>query len=461
MNSAARGNKRISSMSSLPELFFGRWTGGTHFFQKASPPRGETASYVLSPPFPSRFQERDRGNPLFSKKRVPPKNHTPQGGAMNFLYILAALLLLGILVTIHESGHFFAARMTGIPVKEFAIGFGPKILSWKRKKHDTQFFLRLIPAGGYCMFYGEDDAQGKAKNDPRAIQNFAVWKRFITIFMGPMMNFILALVAATTLYMAVGESTDVTFTYSTVQAVSQGSPAEAAGLQAGDVILSINGQDAAGLAPEDAPGVTLQDGLPQKNGVLYTRFSYLLDACQPQDAPLTLEISRSGETLTAALTRVYDEKEARYLMGVTVMPQYTANYAPVSLFRAASLGADYCVRAAGSILTSLKDVITSGQGLADGAGPVGIVQMIAEETQASGWLTYAQLLVLISVNLGLFNLIPIPGLDGARLVFLIIEGIRRKPVPQKVEAYVHMSGYLILMCLMIVLTYKDILRIFK
>ncbi|HSK68625.1 MAG TPA: site-2 protease family protein, partial [Candidatus Limnocylindria bacterium] len=104
---------------------------------------------------------------------------------MTFLYVLAAVALFGILITVHEAGHFFAARFMRIPVREFAIGFGPKLLHWKSRKHDTDFYLRAIPLGGYCAFYGEDDAQGEYKDDPRAFGRYPVWKRLVTIAMGP------------------------------------------------------------------------------------------------------------------------------------------------------------------------------------------------------------------------------------------------------------------------------------
>ena len=372
---------------------------------------------------------------------------------MTVFYIIAAIVMLGIMVTVHESGHFWAARMTGIPVKEFAIGFGPKILQWKSKKHDTQFFLRLIPAGGYCMFYGEDDTQGKeAENDPRAMGNFAVWKRIVTVAAGPVMNFLLALAVAACIFIAVGEDTHGAYGYTVNQSVVPGSAAEDAGLQSQDVILSINGQDAKGLSP---------------NGDSY-QVSYLIDQYAKADQALTVGLQRGNDTLNVNVTPRFDEGENRYLLGVTLLVQYTPGYTPVTLPRAVALGADYCVQAGGAIISSLRDLITTGKGLDETSGPVGIIQLIAEETQTAAqtsgtdaWLTYAQLLVLISVNLGLFNLIPIPGLDGSRIVFLIIEGIRRKPVPRKVEAYVHTTGYVLLLGLMLFMTFKDVLKIFR
>ena len=370
---------------------------------------------------------------------------------MTLLFILAAILMLGIMVTIHEAGHFWAARWTGSPGKEVAIGFGPRLLQWKRKKYETQFFLRLIPAGGYCMFYGEDDVEEKEKDDPRAMHHFAAWRRIVTVAAGPVMNFVLALIVAACIFASVGEDTHGVYGYTVIQSVVPGSPAEAAGLKSQDVILSINGEDASGLAAD---------------GENY-KVSALIDACAG-DGPLSVAVKRGNETLTVQATPRYDEAEKRHMLGVTLLVQYTPGYTSVSLPRAVQLGARYCVQAGGAILGSLRDLVTTGRGFEESSGPVGIIRLIAEETQsaaktsgAGAVITYAQLLVLISVNLGLFNLIPIPGLDGSRIVFLLIEAVRGKPVPRKAEAYVHTAGYVLLLGLMLVMTFKDVLRIFE
>ena len=372
---------------------------------------------------------------------------------MNLFYILAALVMLGVMVMVHEAGHFFAARLTGIPVKEFTIGFGPKLHSWKSKKYDTVFSLRAILAGGACMFYGEDDAKGKeAKTDPRAIGNFAVWRRAVTIFMGPLMNFFLALLVAILLFGMVGEDTQGYFEYPVVSGVEADSPAAEAGFRVNDRLISVNGEDARGLN---------EDGTALK-------ITLLINAYRPEGDPLAIEALRGEETVSLAVRPLYSEKEGRYLMGVSLNTGYVPGYTPVSLPRAAALGFRYCVQAGGAILGGLKDLITTGKGIEESAGPVGIVKLIAEETQKSAAesfreavITYGELLVLISVNLGLFNLLPIPGLDGSRIVFLVIEAIRRKPVPQKVEAWVHLSGYMFLLCLLLVMTFKDVVSIFR
>ena len=362
---------------------------------------------------------------------------------MTILSILAAILMLGVLVMIHEAGHFFAARVTGIPVKEFSIGFGPKLVSWKSKKNDTAFSLRAVPAGGFCMFYGEDDPDADQK-DPRALNNQNVWKRFFSVAMGPIMNFVLALVAATVLFCVIGEDTQGTVGRVFIDSVEEGSPAASAGFQAGDAILRINGQDASGMA---------------ENGQL--RVQQRISEYREGDAPLVFTVQRGESQVECSAVPKYDEAEQRYLVGITMSYEYIPGYTRVTLPRAARLGADYCVRAGGAVLEGLKALVTTREGIQNSAGPVGIVRMIAEETRDYGLSAYVQMMILISVNLGLFNLLPIPGLDGSRLLFLLAEAVRGKPVNQKIEAYVHLAGYALLLALLVVITCRDVLNIFK
>ncbi len=364
---------------------------------------------------------------------------------MTVLYVIAAILMLGVMIMIHECGHFWAARLTGVPVREFALGFGPKLLERKSRKYDTMFVLRLIPAGGYCAFYGEDNPGQAESDDPRMYNNAKAYKRFITILMGPVMNFVLALVVAVGFYWATGEVTDAVYGRCEVKSVSEGGPAALGGLMAGDEVVSVNGADASGL---------------DDSGENY-RLITMISSYREGDAPLSMVVLRNGEEHTAQVTPLYSQADGRMMIGVTLQGHADYVYSPVSFFRSVSLAFDYCVRAGSTILNSLKNLVTRGEGLEDVGGTVRIVQVIAEETREYGLEAYVSLLILISVNLGLFNLLPIPGLDGSRLLFLIVEAILRRPLNRKVEAAVHLTGYAILLMLFVVLTYKDILRLFS
>ena len=354
---------------------------------------------------------------------------------MSILYILLALLLLGILITVHEFGHFISARMCGIAVKEFSIGFGPKLLQWKSKKHETLFSVRPIPLGGYCMFYGDtdDDPDGtKMKDDPRNYNNAAVWKRMISVFSGPLMNFVLAFVVAVVLMAVYGVTAATPF----VASVDEGKPAALAGLQAGDRFVTVRGVDMTNAAVTDVSAA-------------------IGDMSQGDTVDLT--VLRNGEELSFTIVPQYSEAEKRYLIGITIQQGYQK--LPGGLVIPAAW--ETCVDASHTILDALGKLVTTGEGLDQTSGPVGVVQLVAEQTQQGGFEIYLYLTVIISINLGLMNLLPIPGLDGSRLVFMAIEAVRRKPVSQKIESVIHLCGYALLLGLMLFFTFKDVLRIFQ
>lgn len=353
---------------------------------------------------------------------------------MSLLYVLLAIVLLGVLISVHEFGHFAAARLCGIPVKEYSIGFGPKLLQWRSKKHETVFSIRPIPLGGYCMFYGDtdDDPDGKNKDDPRNYNNAPVWKRMISVAAGPLMNFVLAFAVAVILMAAYGVTIGTPF----VASVTEGMPAAQSGLMAGDEFVSVGGYDMTDRT--------------------VTEVSEAIGSLGAGEA-IEITVLRDGEEHALTLTPTYDAAEQRWMIGIMIQQGYKP--LPSGLIVPAAW--DACVNASTAILTALGKLFTTGEGLDQTSGPVGVVQLVAEQTRQGGLEIFLNLMVIISINLGLMNLLPIPGLDGARLVFMAIEAVRRKPVDQKIEAMVHLGGYVVLFGLMIFFTFKDVARIFQ
>jgi len=339
-----------------------------------------------------------------------------------FGYILAALFLLGVLIMMHELGHYLAARWCGLQVKEFAIGMGPKIYS-RKGKQGTLFSLRALPVGGFCLFYGED----QEADDPKAYNNQPVWKRFLSVLAGPVMNFLLAMAVALVFFTVWGVETPARI----IEKVSPGTPAAEAGLLPGDVILAIDG----------TPVATAEES------------TALVRASQGQTIRLT--IGRGEEELTVSVTPRLEEDQI-FRVGI----EYGRVLTPLPLGPAVGASAALCRHVVVVTYRSLADLIFRGKGTEELTGPVGIVNVIQEETRAGGLPIYLQLAVLISINLGFMNLLPIPGLDGSRLIFNTIEAIRRKPVNRNVEGMIHFVGVVARRGMMLLFTYNDLLSIF-
>ena len=350
-------------------------------------------------------------------------------------YVLLALLMLGIMVAVHEAGHFFAARACGIAVRSFGIGFGPKLFGWTSPKTGTEYVFRLIPGGGYCGFYGEDDIGDPEKTDPRALQRQAPWKRIVTLFAGPFMNFVLAFLVAFFFYVGYGLPYAGDKVSTQIVSVTPDSPADVAGLQAGDVILRANGVE---ITDNLTPIISNWDG----------------------GEPLHFTVKRGDEEIGLSLTPDYIATEKRYMIGVTL------TVGAETVWRHDGVGAtlghtwDVCLDAGGSIMSALKNLVTRGEGINEMSGPVGVISIIAEQTRAYRLMGYLNILIVISINLGLVNLLPIPGLDGCRILFVLFEIIFRRPVNRRVEAYIHLAGYAFLMCVMLYFTFHDVLNIF-
>ena len=337
------------------------------------------------------------------------------------MYVVLALVLLGVLIIAHEFGHFLAARLCGIEVVEFSMGMGPLLLK-KRSRRGTQFSVRLLPIGGYCQFYGEDEE----RDDPRAFNRQKIWKRALTVASGPLMNFLIAIVVIA-LYMSLLGLESIVPRVAEIE-----EPAMSAGLMVGDEIVTVNGQQVSDTG-------TIAQAISQSGG-----------------KTVELVVLREGEFVELSIEPFLDEELGRYRVGMT----FAVERVRVPLLKSVPFACAYSVESVRTILDALIGILSSGQGADQVTGPVGTVAGISDMTQEGGIDVYLQLLAMVSVNLGVMNLLPIPGLDGSRLLFLLVEAIRRKPVRRELEGAIHAAGLILLMGLMVVLTYKDIVQIF-
>lgn len=335
-----------------------------------------------------------------------------------FLSILAALLVLSVFVVVHELGHFVAGRLLGFTVLEFAVGMGPAIL--KKEKNGITYSLRAFPIGGMCRFYGEDE---EAK-DSRSFASHPVWKRIIVVAAGPVMNILTAILFAVVSLMSYGVYVDVP----TVQELSsETAPAAVAGIEPGDVLYAING-----------------DVIES-----YEETSELILGAS--GAEMTITVQRDGELVDFIVRDFYNEAEGRNLIGIT----YGYGRERYGLFKAIGSSFRYVWDIFVEMARFIGSIFTQGVQAGDVVGPVGTVTIIGQAVR-TGFETVLYLAVLISVNLAFMNLLPLPALDGGRLVFLVIEAIRRKPVPPEKEGMVHFAGLVLLMLLMVYLTVSDV-----
>lgn len=342
------------------------------------------------------------------------------------LGIIFAIIIFSFIVFFHELGHFSLAKKNGIDVEEFAIGMGPNLFSKEYK--GTRYCIKLLPIGGLCMM-GEDE---EATDSPSNFNNKSVWARTSVIAAGPVFNFILAFVFAVILVAMVGYDAPV------IDSVEEGYPAYEAGIEAGDTIVEMNGKRIHVFREITA----------------YNQFN------QGKDTEIVF--LRDGVEKSVTLTPKMDEERNYYRFGIGGGGYTKANVLTALKYGAYELRFWIC-----TTLDSLKMLITGRIGVDQLSGPVGIVSVVDDTYQQSKsygvFMVIVQLLsiaVLLSANLGVMNLLPLPALDGGRLVFLVVEAIRRKRVPPEKEGYVHLVGITLLMALMVFVMFNDIRRIF-
>lgn len=332
--------------------------------------------------------------------------------------LISSLVVFLLVVMLHEFGHFTVAKLSGIKVNEFSIGMGPKL--FQKQKGETSYSLRALPIGGYVAMEGEEESS----HDPRSFNNAPILKRMAVVLAGAFMNFILAFLAFTIIFSIVGYGSNE------IDTVIKDSPAEVAGLKAEDKIIEI-------------------DKIKTKD--IYEINSLISDK---KDEEINLKINRNGENLEINLKPRYSEENKMYLIGITSKLKY-------SFFKSIELGAKRTGEMSLMILKSLKMIFDGSFKMEYLSGPVGVVQMIGSES-SKGFLNFLQILALISVNLGVFNLLPIPALDGGKFLFLLIEALRGKPINEKFEQGLSLIGISILFSLMIYVTiFNDIGRLFS
>ena len=345
------------------------------------------------------------------------------------LLIIIGVLLFGFVIFFHELGHFLLAKASGIRVNEFALGMGPRLFGFRRG--ETEYALRLLPIGGFCAMEGEDEDS----DDERAFGSKPVWKRILVVAAGGIFNILLGVVMMIIL-LAPNEN----FATTTISKFTDGSRLQAAGAQTGDKIVEIDGY------------------------AIYTDrdLSFALALANPDQVSMVVEREGSRVDLGsfAMNTRTLEDGKK-----VTALDFYVTPEKSTPLVVLARAGAD-TFSMARMVVESLKGLLTGRFGLNEVAGPVGTAQAISQaagEGLAEGFGQAVQnivmMMILITVNLGIVNLLPLPALDGGRLLFLIWEGLTRRPVPGKYEGYVHAVGFILLIGLMILITFHDIFKI--
>lgn len=335
--------------------------------------------------------------------------------------ILLAVVLFLLLIVFHEFGHFIVAKKSGIKVNEFAVGMGPLVYS--KEKGETTYSFRAIPIGGYCAMEGEDDES----SDPRSFDNAPASKRFLTILAGPVANLIIAVLVFTIVGVIGGVVT------TTVDDFIENSPAQAAGIEKGDEILKINGQEIADFT--DISKV-VNDFYKDKDF----------------DKEITVLAKRNGKDLDFAF-KPKVEGENTY---IGIIP---ARRTP-GFFEAIGLGFKETGRNVKMIFTILGRLFTGKLAFGALSGPVGVLKELGNQAQ-NGLASLLYFLAYISVNLAVFNLLPIPALDGSKLLTSGIEIITGKKINKKLEEKITMVGFFILLGLILVVSIKDIVNLFR
>ncbi|WP_373491317.1 RIP metalloprotease RseP [Parasphingorhabdus sp.] len=355
------------------------------------------------------------------------------------LTLLAFLIVIGVLVFVHEMGHYLVGRWFGVKAETFAIGFGKEIAGWTDKR-GTRWKVCMLPLGGYVQFAGDMDPSGTRSKDwlslPAAernqtFQSKSLWQRAAIVFAGPAINFIFAILIIMGFVIAYGTSA----TLPVASAISPNSTAAAIGMKPGDRVLSVDGEK-----------IELFDDLRQKLMMI-------------PDQSVEIVYERDGQPIARqAKIGVHIMKDRfgnEYRLGQLGMSSSQVEWREVSPLEAPAVAVDKTIAIVGQITTTLGQVITGKRSIKELGGPLKIAQVSGEQFKL-GLESFIRFVALISINLGFINLLPIPMLDGGHLMFYAIEAVRRRPASAKVQEWAFRSGLALVMVFMLVVTFNDL-----
>ena len=344
--------------------------------------------------------------------------------------LITFILVLGIIVLIHEIGHLLTAKAFGVYCKEFAIGIGPKI--WSKQWGETAYSLRLLPIGGFVAMAGEEGVDANIPPE-RSIVGIAPIKRLVVMLAGIFMNFALAITIFIGIYLTQGQA--LIPPEPVIAGVIENSPAELAGFQTDDRVLAVEFSDGTRITPKD----------------FYEIISYI----QMYTDTATFEVERLGQMIKLRVTPQFIEAENRYFLGLT-LPSPTV--VEINAFEAIGYGFKEVGDTVNSMVFTLTRLVR-GIGLNAVSGPIGIYQVTAS-TASYGLLNILFLTGLLSINVAIFNLIPLPVLDGGRVVLTLFEMIFRRPVDKRIEQVLMAISVSLLILLMVFVTWQDLMRLF-
>lgn len=358
---------------------------------------------------------------------------------MTILYILLAVLILELLIFVHELGHYTAGKLLGFKILDFSLGFGPKLIGFRRG--ETNYALRAIPFGGSCQFDGEDEEAGK----PGDFNSHPVWKRLIVIFAGPLMNIITAFLVAVIMMLCLPVSEyrqdPATGEYlAKIVAVTEGGAADLAGLQPGDIILEVEGQKPISKEGEEGS------------------FNSVIALISNAESDFSMLIERDGEAKEILIEDAYNPEKKGNFIGISISAAETGRVYHLTVGESVPEAFNYLVRIVKATAQGIAGMFKNGVQQGDISGVVGTVAIMVD-VASENLSNIIAIAIIISLSLGMFNLIPFPALDGGRILFLLIEAVIGKRINRKVEAIVNMVGLLLLFGLMIVTAVFDVIGI--